>query len=142
MTRSTRLGKDEMAKIEPDWNEFPNFSRSEMACSHCGRAEMDSDTMWKLQELRDAYGKPMKVTSAYRCPQHPIEARKAKPGAHASGRAIDIAVSRNEAYVLMRLALKFGWQGIGVQQKGDKRFLHIDDLTEKEGWPRPTVWSY
>jgi hypothetical protein len=29
--------------------------------------------------------------------------------------------------------------GIGIQQKGGARFIHLDDLT---GVGRPTVWSY
>lgn len=29
--------------------------------------------------------RPMRVTSGYRHPTHPIEAKKAKPGEHASG---------------------------------------------------------
>ena len=98
--------------------------------------------MWRLQELRDSYGKPMRITSGYRCPNHPIEAAKSKPGAHASGRAVDVAVSHNEAYILLRLAVRMGFSGIGVQQKGDGRFLHLDDLETKDGFMRPTVWSY
>lgn len=128
--------------IEPNWADLPSFSRHEFACAHCGRAEMDSDFLWRLQDLRDSYGKPMRVTSGFRCPQHPIEARKAKPGTHSTGRAVDIAVSRGEAYALLRLAIRMGFTGIGVQQKGEGRFLHLDDLTSQEGWPRPTIWSY
>ncbi len=128
--------------LEPDWDNFQSFSRAEVACQHCGRCEMDEDTMWKLQDLRDSFGKPMRVTSGYRCPDHPIEARKDKVGAHAHGRAVDIAVRGSDAYALIMLAMRQGWQGIGVQQKGDVRFIHLDDLTEKEGWPRPTIWSY
>jgi uncharacterized protein YcbK (DUF882 family) len=103
---------------------------------------MDENTMWKLQDLRDSFGKPMRVTSGYRCPEHPVEIVKSKPGVHASGRAVDIAVRGSDAYALMMLAMRQGWQGIGVQQKGDVRFLHLDDMTSREGWPRPTVWSY
>ncbi len=128
--------------IEPHWDDFPNFERSELACQHCGRAEMDEDFMWRLQDLREAYGKPMRITSGYRCPEHPIEARKSKPGAHTTGRAVDVGVARGDAYALMRLAMRMGFTGVGVQQKGDGRFVHLDDLTSKEGWPRPTVWSY
>lgn len=128
--------------IEPNWADLPSFSRHEFACAHCGRAEMDNDFLWRLQDLRDSYGKPMRVTSGFRCPQHPIEARKAKPGTHSTGRAVDIAVSRGEAYALLRLAIRMGFTGIGVQQKGEGRFLHLDDLTSQEGWPRPTIWSY
>lgn len=128
---------------EPNWDDFPSFSRKEVACKcGCGTALMDEDFMWRVQELRDTYGKPMRITSGYRCPNHPIEAAKSKPGAHASGRAVDVAVSHNEAYILLRLAVRMGFSGIGVQQKGDGRFLHLDDLETKDGFMRPTVWSY
>jgi uncharacterized protein YcbK (DUF882 family) len=82
------------------------------------------------------------VTSAYRHPTHPIEARKKKPGAHASGHAIDISVRGDRAHRLIEVALKYGMTGIGVAQKGGSRFIHMDDLTAENGFPRPTVWSY
>lgn len=134
-------------KTEPHWEDYPNFSRSEFACQHCGRAEMDEDFMWRLQDLREAYGKPMRVTSGYRCPQHPIESGKKSLGAHTTGRAVDIGVTRGDAYSLLRLAIRMGFTGIGVQQKGEGRFLHLDDITAKEDFdgkkfPRPTIWSY
>ena len=53
--------------VEPNWEDFVNFSRGEFACRHCGRAEMNEDFMWRLQELRNSYGQPMRVTSGYRC---------------------------------------------------------------------------
>ena len=122
--------------IEPHWDDFPNFGRSEVACQHCGRAEMDEDFMWRLQDLREAYGKPMKITSGYRCPQHPVEAAKAQPGMHSTGLAADIGISGSEAVTLLRLALDAGFRGVGVQQRGNGRFLHVD-LRET-----PTIWSY
>lgn len=122
----------------------PYFTEEEMACSHTGISDMDPQFMEKLTSLRADWGQPMVVTSAYRHPTHPIEARKTKPGAHASGRAVDIAVSGEDAYKFLCSALGHGFTGIGVAQKGDhsSRFIHLDDLTESEGWPRPTVWSY
>jgi hypothetical protein len=75
-----------------NWSDYPNFSAQEFNCSHCGQNEMKPEFMAKLQKLRETYGSPMKVTSGYRCPQHPIEAKKASPGAHASGLACDIGV--------------------------------------------------
>ena len=81
----------------------------------------------------------MRVTSGYRCPQHPIEAKKAAPGAHASGCAVDIGVEGQDAHRLLKLAFAAGFTGIGVQQKGSGRFIHLDTL---EGGPRPNVWSY
>jgi zinc D-Ala-D-Ala carboxypeptidase len=122
-----------------DWNRFPNFKAAEFNCSHCGKNEMKPEFMAKLQALRTQYGKPMRVTSGYRCPQHPIEARKAAPGAHASGCAADIGIEGRDAHRLLSLAMSIGFNGIGVQQKGSGRFLHLDTL---EGPTRPTLWSY
>jgi zinc D-Ala-D-Ala carboxypeptidase len=122
-----------------DWSKIKNFTLAEFNCSHCGKNEMKQEFMDKLQALRIEYGKPMRITSGYRCPQHPIEAKKAAPGAHASGCACDIGVDGADAYRLLGLALKAGFTGIGVQQKGTGRFIHLDTL--KSGL-RPTVWSY
>lgn len=122
-----------------DWKFYPNFKAEEFNCSHCGDNKMTPEFMGKLQALRNAYGKPMRVTSGYRCPKHPIEAKKTAPGAHASGCACDIGVEGADAHRLLKLAMEAGFTGIGVQQKGTGRFLHLDTLTTGA---RPTVWSY
>jgi uncharacterized protein YcbK (DUF882 family) len=103
---------------------------------------MDELFLSKIDRLREAFGRPLIATSAYRHPTHPVESRKAKPGSHSSGRAIDLAVSGSEAHKLLTLAMASGdFTGIGVNQKGAARFIHLDDLTEREA-VRPTVWSY
>jgi len=122
--------------------ESPYFTSEEMKCSHTGLEKMDAKFMEMLTELRVAYAKPMRVTSAYRDATHPIEAKKAKPGAHATGKAADIAVERGEAYEVLKLALEIGFTGIGVAQKGSGRFLHLDICNSDDGMIRPTVWSY
>lgn len=122
-----------------DWQLYPNFKADEFKCSHCGDNQMTPEFMGKLQALRNAYGKPMRITSGYRCPQHPIEAKKAAPGAHASGCACDVGVEGAEAHRLLKHAMQLGFTGIGVQQKGTARFIHLDTLTSGV---RPTVWSY
>lgn len=124
-----------------DWSKYPNFSEEEFRCKHTGKSAMHSDFMARLQRLRTAFGKPMKITSGYRDPTHPIEAKKAAPGAHASGRACDVAIRGAEAVELLKLALQHGFTGIGVQQKGDGRFIHLDDI-EDGTQPRPMIWSY
>lgn len=123
--------------------ESPYFTKEEMRCQcGCEQDGMHSEFMEKLTSLRADWGQPMVVTSGYRCPNHPIEAKKAKPGAHASGRAVDIAIQGEDAYKFLCTALGHGFNGIGVNQKGSARFIHLDDLTRDEGWPRPNVWSY
>jgi zinc D-Ala-D-Ala carboxypeptidase len=122
-----------------NWADYPNFEPQEFECKHCGAVEMQPGFLVKLQALRTEYGKPMRINSGYRCPQHPIEAKKPKPGAHASGRAADISVRGMEAFRVVELAFKHGFTGIGVQQKGDGRFIHLDDSPTES---RPMIWSY
>lgn len=129
--------------MKADWTKYPNFSKSEFDCKHTGKNEMQHEFMSKLQELRTAYGKPMKVTSGYRDFTHPIEARKPnRNGAHPTGLAADIAVERSDAYRLLKLALELGFTGIGIQQKGSGRFIHLDMIEDNPVQPRPTIWSY
>jgi zinc D-Ala-D-Ala carboxypeptidase len=123
-----------------DWSKYPNFSSSEMKCQHCGAEGISTKLMDKLQSMRTEYGKPMRITSAYRCPKHPIEAKKSTPGAHALGIAADIGVEGQEAHRILELAFKHGFTGIGVQQKGSSRFIHLD-VRDGE-LPTPVVWSY
>ena len=71
-----------------------NFSASEFACKGkacCnGSAPMDSEFLSKIQELRDAIGRPIKVTSGFRCNHHNTSVGGAKNSYHTLGRAADI----------------------------------------------------
>ena len=125
-----------------DWNTSAYFNQHEFTCSHTGKCDMDSNFINKLNELRVAFGKPMRITSGFRDVTHPIEAKKSSPGAHTTGQAADIAVSREEAFDLLSLALTRGFTGIGIQQKGSGRFIHLDTLKNSPERPRPTIWSY
>ena len=127
-----------------DWARYhPYFKAHEFVCRHCGRELMKPVFMDKLLKLRLEYKKEMPITSGYRCPEHPIETAKEVPGAHASGRAADVAVTGRDAFRLMQLAMASGdFTGIGVQQKGDTRFLHLDDVEDSMTLVRPMVWSY
>jgi zinc D-Ala-D-Ala carboxypeptidase len=123
-----------------DYGKYPNFKASEFACQHCGAEGIKEELVAKIQQLRTKYGKPMRITSGYRCPRHPVEARKSAPGAHALGLAADIGVEGAEAYKVLQIALELGFTGIGVQQKGSGRFIHLDI---RDGQlPTPSLWSY
>jgi uncharacterized protein YcbK (DUF882 family) len=123
-----------------DWGKYPNFKREEFLCKHCNAEGIKEPLVAKIQELRTKYGKPMKITSGYRCPQHPIEVKKATPGAHALGLAADIGVEGAAAHEVLKLAFELGFNGVGVQQKGTGRFIHLDIRNGE--LPGPTVWSY
>ena len=123
-----------------NWEKYPNFKPAEFICSHCGGDGVQAGLLDKLQAMRTEYGKPMRITSGYRCPQHPVEAKKTAPGAHALGLAADIAAEGAEAHRILSLAFKHGFTGVGVQQKGTGRFIHVDVRSGQ--LPTPSVWSY
>ena len=134
--------------MEIDWSLYSNFSEAEFKCSATGLCKMNPDCLECLQVLRDVYGKPMKITSGYRCPlEHPNEMHKALAGSHAYGVAVDVAVCYRDAYDLLACAIELNYfTGIGISQKGNAttRFIHLDTATTEllGGAPRPTVWSY
>jgi len=119
------------------------FSFNEMKCKcGCDQAPMDQEFMSILDNIREALGKPLIVSSGYRCINHPIEAKKVKPGAHTTGKAVDFAVVGRDAQQVLLSAIVLEVQRIGVQQKGSGRFIHLDTATAKEGFPSPAIWSY
>lgn len=121
-----------------NWADYPNFTEAEFRCRHTGRCEMQPVFMRKLQHLRSVYGKPMRIPSGFRDSSHPAERGKERPGEHTTGRAADVAVQGADALRLVQLAVNMGFSRIGVQQKGDGRFIHLGDSPE---FP-PGIWSY
>lgn len=125
------------------WDNYENFSKEEFDCKHTGKNEMKHSFMSRLQALRTAYNKPLKITSGFRDYTHPIEAKKPKKnGAHPTGEACDIAIDRKEAYQLLKIAMQLGFTGIGFKQKGSGRFIHLDTIENNVNQPRPSIWSY
>ena len=121
-----------------------NFPDTELACK-CGCGVLpNAEFMADVQKLRTAYGKPLAVSSAARCPTHNAKVSgTGRTGPHTTGRAIDLAVSHADAHALLVLACVMKlFTGIGVQQRGGGRFLHLDNLPNAPGQPRPTIWSY
>lgn len=105
---------------------WDNFTREEFACSHCGKNEIQDKAIDFAQELRDECGFPLIVTSGYRCPDHPAERSKMKPGTHSRGVAVDFGVSGGKARILAQIALRKSRGGVGINQKGSGRFVHVD----------------
>ncbi len=124
--------------------DYRYFSENELRCKcgKCNRADMHPDFMSKLVALRTYLDFPFVLSSAFRCPEHnSAVSSTGLAGPHTTGRAVDIAVRGERAYQILTEAAKFGFTGIGVNQKGGSRFIHLDDLEAPE-YPRPRVWSY
>lgn len=126
-----------------DFEGIRYFKPDEFKCRHCGQNLIDLSFVKKLDELRHLCGFPLIVTSGYRCPEYNKKvSTTGEDGPHTTGHAADLAVSRHRAYDLLRHTFVVGFTGIGIQQKGVSRFVHLDDLEEPSHSPRPTIWSY
>ena len=123
---------------------WENFTREEFACQcGCGTNEIKDSIIDVLQWIRVIYGKSMRITSGYRCANHPIERVKSRPGTHNLGLAADVGVSHAEGFRLLRVAMGHpGITGVGVNQKGSGRFIHLDIVEGNEHISRPSIWSY
>ena len=126
-----------------------NFSHSEVACKwggHCkGAAKISPDLMRRLQQMRDAIGGPIRITSGVRCRKHP-ESRKRPTSSHVPndlgdgegkvGHAVDIAaVGSRRRFRLLAAAIAAGFTRIGI----GKSFLHLDnDYNKSQG----VIWDY
>ncbi len=101
--------------------------------------KMDPVLLAMLDDLREEYGYPIKLTSTYRSPDHPIEAKKSKPGEHAYGAAVDIACVGGEAtFKLVKAAIEIGFTRIGISRKNN--FVHVG--IGYPGAPETTIWTY
>lgn len=120
------------------------FTRAEFECKcGCSANLIEDSFIDKLDELRDRAGFALAVNSGYRCPQHNKNVSSTgEDGPHTTGRAADLRVDRKRAFKVMHIACELGFTGVGFNQKGSSRFIHLDDLDNAPGQPRPTVWSY
>lgn len=87
--------------------------------------------------LEEAIGAELIITSGYRSPDHPIEAKKKSPGEHTTGLAIDIvAVGGTPVYEIVEAAINLGCKRIGISRKSN--FVHLGlDLTRVT-----SIWTY
>ena len=58
---------------------YKYFTEDELKCKHTGLCDMDWAFMQTVERIRERCGFPFKVSSAYRSPEHPIEAKKSTP---------------------------------------------------------------
>ena len=98
--------------------------------------KMNNVLIEKLQEMRDIFGKPIRIKSGYRSVIHNKKVGGKTNSEHLQGNAVDIRIKNsNERYVLLGLALIVGFSRIGV----GRDFLHLDISSTK---PKEVVWLY
>lgn len=101
--------------------------------------KMDPKLLDMLDTLREKFGYPIVLNSHYRSPEHPIEAKKAKPGEHTYGAAVDIKCVGGEAtFKLVKAAMEVGFTRIGISRKNN--FVHVG--IGYPDAPPMTIWTY
>ncbi len=103
--------------------------------------KMHPDILEMLDQARDKYDKPIRITSGYRTKEYneSLSARgyKASPNSsHLKGLAADIAcTSYVDRYHLINCLLDVGFKRIGIANT----FIHVDIDTEKAN---EVIWTY
>ena len=100
--------------------------------------KMDQEFLYFLDDLREAFGKPIRVNSSYRDPNYNETVGGVKRSAHTEipCKAVDIHVENSrDRYTLVSLAIGMGARRIGIGET----FLHIDQSTEKV---QDVIWTY
>lgn len=111
-----------------DSARWPNFSKAELSCRHCGDYFHNADFLDALQSLRDQLQKPVRILSAHRCALHNAAVGGAPLSQHL-GMAADIALNPHHPAQLLIAAREAGFTGFGYYTT----FLHLD-------MGRPRFW--
>jgi uncharacterized protein YcbK (DUF882 family) len=121
------------------------FSKHELECKcGCGKGYMLPDFLTFLDAVRDEFGSPIILVSAYRCALHNAECGGVPHSLHMRGMAVDISAPPGKyLFPLVSLLIKYGATGIGFNLKGNVagRFIHVEKNPELTNPPR-TMWSY
>lgn len=83
---------------------------------------IDPVLVTRLELLRFRLGKPIVVTSGYRCEEHNKAVGGAQESQHLFGKAVDIVVSGVSPSVVAQHAEEVGFDGIGTYST----FTHVD----------------
>ncbi len=121
-----------------DFDEFasPDDANSGLPTSDGGK--MCIDFLHKLDEIRHIYGKPIKINSGYRTPEHNLKVGGRVGSSHAKVpcRAVDIHCNNSaDRSELISAIIKVG---LGRRLGIGKTFLHLDDDSSKPN----ACWLY
>ena len=133
MTRHIYFEKDVKQSLSS------HFLSTELQCQckykSCVEQKISQDLLDKLEIVRNKYGKPLKITSAYRCEKHQAYLRKSgiqtavNKSQHELGNAVDVrplGMSEDNMDELFEL-LETEFQAIGIA----KNFYHVDVRSDK-----------
>ena len=134
MIRQYSLAKDGERRLAPD------FKVRELRCRDGSDTVMVDETLTVvLQCIREHFGKPVTITSAYRTPAHNAKAGGAKFSQHLYGRAADIrvqdvSVEGVAAYAESLMPDRGGVGRYPVKAGRATGWVHVDTRADKARW--------
>ncbi len=115
-----------------------HFTLSEFQCKgkNCGCTQVLHDSMLScyLEMIRNHFGKPLIVTSGFRCKKHNASVGGASASLHTKGQAADFYINGVAPEKIAAFAESIGIKGIGLYGPEDGNFVHIDTRTAKTFW--------
>jgi hypothetical protein len=112
------------------------FTLREFTCGcGCGMVSMSGELLLMLDEARAIAGRPLVITSGYRCRKHNNNVGGSPTSSHLTGKAVDISCrgDRDRGAIISGL-IHAGFRRIGIA----KTFIHADVEEKKSG----AVWLY
>lgn len=107
------------------------FAANEVCCHCCGRQGATQELLQFLDDLREALGRPLYVTSVYRCPAHNAEVGGVPNSQHTQGTAADTYVDGLTIDELADMGVRLGADGVGRYYS--QGFVHFDVRDGRSG---------
>lgn len=119
-----------------------NFTVKEFACNDGSDSVLiDLSLVDVLQKIRDHFGKPVIITSAYRTGSYNAKVGGSSTSYHVKGMAADIKISGVSCVEIACFAQTIT-NGVGAYYYGTSDFVHVDTRTSKVFWLCPKASSY
>lgn len=117
------------------WTDVQHFQQSEFDSEDRPGSgfNMKPRVVFMLDALRALLGRPFKVSSGFRTPEHNRAEGGAPQSGHLTGEAVDIRTqgwTERQRCDLIIYALKLGFTGIGIA----KTFIHLDVKARRASW--------
>lgn len=125
-------------KLEGENKLTEHFKVKEFACNDgTDYIPIDLDLAYKLENIRQHFGKPITITSGYRSESYNKKIGGTSSSYHTKGKAFDIVVQGVSPYDVAHYAQGLWINGIGCYY--DDHFVHIDARTEPFYWKNQSV---
>lgn len=120
-------------KKNGDLHLSPHFTVREFAC-HDGSDTVliDDRLVTLLENIRDKFGKPVRINSAYRTAKYNAKIGGVSNSYHVKGMAADIVAQGVPSKCIAQYAETLGCGGIGWYER--KKFVHIDTRKNRVCW--------